>query len=1089
MRALLGICFCIGTQVAAADGLDPAQVEFFEERIRPVLVEHCYECHAGASKQLRGGLRVDARDLIRAGGDSGPAVVPGDVAASLLIEALRYESYEMPPEGKLPDDVIADFVKWVEMGAPDPREAVGAVGPAGGIDIESGREFWSFRPLHDEEAPQPADAAWPRTEIDRYVRAQQEPAGVAPGPDADRRALIRRATFDLIGLPPTPGEIDEFLNDDSPDAFETLVDRLLRSPQFGVRWGRHWLDVARYADSTGGGRSMLYDESWRFRDYVIDSFNEDKPFDRFIIEQIAGDLLPYDDYEQGREQLIGTAFLALGPTNYEEQDKDVLRMDVVDEQIDTIGRAFMGMTIGCARCHDHKFDPIPTADYYAIAGIFRSTQTLIHDNVSTWVKSPLPMDAEQQQLFEEHAQVVAALQTRIDSLQSSLQALKSQLPIVTVDDEELKKFTGSWSQSSGVKEFIGKGYSYASGGGAAAEYPVPLRYAGRYEVRVSYTAHENRSPNALVRVRHADGEAEVRIDQRVKPPIEDLYIAVGQFEFASGVQSVTISTEGTTGAVVADAVQFVPLFRVEGSKGGGRIVGDPASLPGVVVDNTAAELVGDWTPSVYTKSFVGEGYIHDNREGRGAKRVIYRADLPHSGKYDVRLSYTFADSRATRVPVRITLPGKEETIYLNQREEPNIDGLFATLGTYEFSNDQTAVVTISNEGTEDGHVIADAVQFLPVELIRTPAADEADAIAADATAMDVLAQLTTQETELAALNAEMTALNQGAPAAPETVVSVRDEETDRGDFRICIRGNPKNLGEPVPRGFLTVAMTGSAPDIGRDSSGRLELAEWVASPDNPLTARVAANRVWSHLFGVGLVRTVDNFGSTGELPSHPELLDHLAQRLVDHGWSIKQLIREIMLSRTYQLSSLEDAANSSADPENALLTRQNRRRLEAEAIYDSILALSGELDLALGGDTVRPDTKSEYGYKFEVGRRAAYLPVFRNQLPDLFAVFDFPDPNLSQGRRITTTLPTQALFLMNSPFVAERARIAAERVMAEQPATPARIDLLYERALGRLPTDGERVLARDFLGEDPSAEHWTGLCQALISSIDFRYVE
>ena len=298
MRALLGLCWLLGTQAASAEELDPAQVKFFEDRIRPVLVQHCYECHAGDSKQLRGGLRVDARDLIRTGGDSGPAVVPGDVAGSLLIEALRYESYEMPPVGKLPDAVIADFVKWVEMGAPDPRDEVGEVATAG-IDIEAGREFWSFRPLSAGEVPQPADAAWSRSDIDRFLRARQETAGLSPGPDADRRALIRRATFDLTGLPPTPDEIAAFLEDDDPDAFAKLIDRLLESPQFGVRWGRHWLDTARYADSTGGGRSMLYDESWRYRDYVIDSFNKDKPFDRFIIEQIAGDLLPTTTMNRG----------------------------------------------------------------------------------------------------------------------------------------------------------------------------------------------------------------------------------------------------------------------------------------------------------------------------------------------------------------------------------------------------------------------------------------------------------------------------------------------------------------------------------------------------------------------------------------------------------------------------------------------------------------------------------------------------------------------------------------------------------------------------------------------------------------------
>jgi hypothetical protein len=361
--------------------------------------------------------------------------------------------------------------------------------------------------------------------------------------------------------------------------------------------------------------------------------------------------------------------------------------------------------------------------------------------------------------------------------------------------------------------------------------------------------------------------------------------------------------------------------------------------------------------------------------------------------------------------------------------------------------------------------------------------------------MDLLAELSASESQLSTLNSQLSALKTSGPVKPAEVVSVKDEETERGDYQICIRGNVKNLGDSVPRGFLAVATTGETPTISAAASGRLELAHWIASPDNPLTARVAVNRIWSHLFGTGLVRTVDNFGNTGETPSHPELLDFLAIRFVEAGWSVKGLIREIMLSRTYRLTSDAAAEHLAADPENRLLTRQNRRRLDAEALYDSILSLSGALDLTAGGDTIRPDTKSEYGYRFDVGRRAVYLPVFRNQLPDLFAVFDFPDPNLSQGRRTTSTLSTQALFLMNSPIVAEQARRAAERLLADETDTAGRLDLLYERALGRLPDETERRLALEYLDGADSAggperlERWTGLCQGVIGCLDFRYTQ
>ncbi len=806
------------------------------------------------------------------------------------------------------------------------------------IDPNQGRQFWSFQPPQPCEVPRASQSDWARSDIDQFIAHRWDDAGLQPAEDADRRTLIRRATFDLIGLPPTPAEIHAFLadGDETPVAFAKVVDRLLQSPQFGERWGRHWLDVARYSESTGGGRSMLYRHAWRYRDYVIQSFTDDKPFDRFILEQLAGDLLPADDYRQRRDQLIATAFLALGPTNYEQQDKLQLELDVIDEQIDTVGRAFLGMTLGCARCHDHKFDPIPTTDYYALAGIFRSTHTLIHDNVSKWVTHPLPRDPESQQQVDDHQRQLDALHEQIAQQTATCDELRGRLPQVTLDDEGAVEIVGTWTQSTHTQGFVGAGYRHAMGDGAAITYTLPVAHPGRHQVCVSYTPGENRSPNALFRIRHRNGEMSTRIDQRKAPELDGQYLSLGEFEFADTAE-VTVLTKGTSGVVIADAVRILSL-----------------------------------------------------------------------------------------------------TTEQDDSEEPTADVARLT------------------------------------------------------------ARIAGIQRQIVDLRSRLKTLRDQAPPAPPDTIIVQEAADDRvGDFHVCIRGNPKHPGPAVPRGFLQVAQLGQPPAIPASSSGRLELAQWIASRENPLTARVAVNRIWHHLFGTGLVRTVDNVGFTGEQPSHPQLLDHLALRFVDAGWSVKTLIREILLSRVYQLSSQPLETVPLADPENRLLSHFPRRRLDAEAIYDSLLALSGSLDLSRGGDTVRPDTKSEYGYEFEVGGRAVYLPVFRNRLPELFTVFDFPDPNQSVGRRNVSTLSTQALFLMNSPLVMEQSRLVAERLLADLEINDDdRLDRLYTLALGRYPTDRERELSRHFMtsqtpdnDEETRLTRWTGLCQALVASIDFRYVQ
>ena len=813
-------CTMIVAQGPVLKAAEPGskEIEFFETKIRPVLAEHCYQCHSADAKKLKGGLRLDSSEAIRRGGESGPVVAPGDPVASALIEALRYEGLEMPPDGRLPADIVADFVRWVGMGAPMPEVArtKGARhGPAvGKIDLERGREFWAFRRPLKGSAPDVRRADWPRNEIDRFLLARLEADGLGPVADADRRTLLRRVMLDVIGLPPTPEEVDAFVNDTSPDAYEFLVDLLLASPSFGERWGRHWLDIARFAESTGKELNYAYPYAWRYRDYVIDSLNRDKPFDQFVKEQVAGDLMLTDGDGQYNEQLLATGFLTLAPRGLNEKDREQVRMDVVDDQIEVTCRAVLALTVNCARCHDHKFDPIPTTDYYALAGIFGSTETL-----------------------------------------------------------------GGFDET----------------GAQSANMPGLFRPLGRETEQLikASSDHKLRVRKLAAQLKQAQG----RLDEARK---------------------------------AADADE-----------------GDQA---------------------------------------------------------------------------------------------PQIDDLTRSI---------------------------------------------------------------------AALESELRGVQASAPPEiPATghAMAVRDAKTPE-DCRVCIRGDITTRGEAEPRGFISVLQpTAGRPSIPGHTSGRLELAGWLADERNPLTARVFVNRVWYHLFGAGLVRTVDNFGAAGERPSHPELLDHLAVEFVERGWSVKQLIRTILLSHAYQLGSDHEPDNFARDPDNRLLWRMSRRRLDAEVIRDSILAISGQLDptpplgSALNGfdsrklfrvvTPVMPAVLAAHATK-----RSIYLATPRSFMPEFLQVFDVADPNMVVGHREVTTVPAQALHLLNSPFVLEQAQQTARRLLTRAaPGTAARADLAYRLILGRPATPGELDVTMAYVrgtgslgGAEAEVADWAGLCQILFASAEFRY--
>ncbi|HJZ59575.1 MAG TPA: DUF1553 domain-containing protein, partial [Gemmataceae bacterium] len=917
----------------------PEQVEFFEKKIRPVLTENCYGCHsaeAASKKKLKGGLQLDTRDGLLAGGDSGKAIVPGKPADSTLIRCLKYTGdVKMPPKGKLPDAVIADFEKWVAMGAPDPRQASPGRQPGGkALDIESGRKFWAYKRPIAPAVPAVNASDWPVNEIDRYVLARLEAAGLKPAPDADRAALARRLYFDLIGLPPSPEEVDAFVRDPDPAAYEKLVDRLLADPRYGERWGRHWLDVVRYADSVTL-RGFVFKEAWRYRDYVIDAFNRDMPYPQFIREQIAGDLLPATTKEDRTRQLVATTYLQLGNTNLEEQDKKQLRMDVVDEQLDVIGKGLLAQTITCARCHDHKFDPIPTKDYYALAGIFRNVRALEDANVSKWIEVPLPAEPEVEAEVKKYDAAVAALQARI-------KAAKEKAP---------------------------------------------------------------------------------------KEPV----LA------AKGVLAVK-------------------------------------DVPGIVVDDTQAMKVGEWMDSTYSGTYIGTGYTHDKDAGKGQKTITFQPELPASGKYEVWLAYSPGSNRADKVPVKVFSADGEKDFTIDMKAAPPIEGRFVSLGQFRFEKDGQSFVLIANEGTK-GHVTPDAVTFIPAEKVPTATTKGNEKPKAGTE-------------DVAALEAELKKLQANPPKRPMAMSVV--EEAKIEEIRVHVRGSVHSLGEPAPRGFLQVASAGPVPAMPKDQSGRVQLADWIASPENPLTARVFVNRAWHWLFGSGIVRTVDNFGTTGELPSHPELLDHLALAFVKDGWSVKKLVRSIVLSHTYRQSAACDARTLKDDPENKLFGRANLRRLDAECIRDTILTVSGKLTTERGGPMFPQSLAADYGFKHTATGRSVYLPVFRNSLPEAFEAFDFADPSTVTGRRNTSTVAPQALFMMNNPFVIEQARHAAARLLAENlPDDYARITRAYRRTLGREPTAGERAVAAKFLADKSRTprDSWAALFHALFASADFRYVD
>jgi len=989
---------------------DRSGVEFFEQRIRPLLVENCYACH-GPAKQ-KAGLRLDHVSTILAGGESGPEILPGDPERSRLVVAVRYTNPElqMPPKGKLGDEAIADLTEWVRRGAPWPDEPPpGTSTRSGGaaarvFDLTRRRsEHWAWRPVHPAGAPAVNDAAWSRGAEDRFVLAKLEGRGIEPAPEAPRRTLALRLAYDLTGLPPAEDELSAFIENDAPDAYEQVVDRLLASPRFGERWGRHWLDLVRYSETLGHEFDYALPNAWRYRDYIIRAFNEDVPYSQLLVEHLAGDLFepPRRGPDGSNESVIGTAFYWFGQQVHSPVDQRQQTADRIDNQIDVLAKTFLGLTVACARCHDHKFDAIATKDYYAVYSMLissRYTQAAI-DPPAFW-------EAPAARLEDLLARIMKRAAKSAAPTEASSRTLRAGDVLFTDFDGP---DWGDWLPDGPAfgKRPLGDGESVLEleSGPALMSYRGGWAHSARLSARFQGAL---RSPSFTIERRFVHARAAGK-STRINLVID-------------GFVMIRDPIYGTLKRVIDGGEPHWITIDAE------RWRGRRAYLE-----------LSDLEPTDLGDDGHGEGY------GPGGELAVD--------------CVVFSDDPAPP-------PGWEAPV------------------------------------------------------VRTPIAEDSVATAVRPAASPV-AQPTAGggsagADELTRLLAEYRAVEASIPA-PTFVPAMADGSGE--DERVFLRGNPKTPGELAERRLLE-AISGRDQQPIRRGSGRLEIARRIADAAGMLVDRVIVNRVWHHLFGRGLVASVDNFGALGQPPSHPELLDTLADRFRREGGSVKQLIRRLVTSSAYRMESRpRNAAAEELDPTNILLHRMPIRRADAEVLRDKILAVSGRLDLAAGGAPV-PIHLTSYvegrgrpprsGPLDGNGRRSIYLEVRRNFLSPLLVAFDAPLPASTAGRRSVSNLPAQALILLNDPFIAAQAREWATRLLqpgsqVEAKRSPAaQLAAAYRGAFGRAPRPEEleddlafiAAQSSDFAssaqpGEaaDAEARAWSDLCQVLFNAKEFLYVD
>ena len=1198
-RVLLGIGLAVLPSLAqAADNKPtPEQLEFFEKKIRPVLVKQCYGCHSAKAKILRGGFRLDTRQTLLRGGETGPGLVPGKPARSLLLQALKYDELEMPPSGKLPAAVIADFERWIRIGAPDPRNQVIKSRPRKQINYAEARKFWAFVSPQKATPPVVKSDGPVDNAIDRFVLARLQARGLRPVKAADRRTLIRRVSFGLTGLPPTPDEVAAFVDDDQTGAFPRVVDRLLDSRHYGERWARHWLDVARYAeDQAHTFKARRYPHGHRYRDWVVRSLNADMPYDKFIRNQVAADLL--GDPADRHDRLAALGFFAMGPVYYQDNgEKAKALADEWDDRVDTLTRGLLGMTVSCARCHDHKYDPFTVEDYYGLAGIFSSSQyrerpVVPPDVVSK--KQQADQSVKDQQLvidryLDQQARLLRPdLVDRISDYVVGGWVLHNRR-ITNGKDKKLAEKVAKKLKLN--QELVKRWEKYLFNRKRGARRP---HLAGWFELIKGQDPGKNLADDKSQRqaVKTA-GEAIARAVKarlprrqelfarfgadvafvkandraRVRPghvPLGNLFddkagtsleAAIGSDRFKSVASANSLGVDRISAgwgnvAQISPGVRFHFIHIGSSSNKHGQIVNDAWNTDGGIrtIGRRAGSNLGRTEQGIgmhanalitfdldeirkagllsADQAFVfkvDRAGLNDDSFGVGVSSVHTAVVLskPHSKPevYDAIIA-GYVNGRKQKVAEN------DKQYYFAGELPPPLkgDGKYASFNVPVPAEARfLTLVTTGADHPDDNPINSDHSVFSGARLEMTPVPaailakarkttgsksgdkatekrDRADAVllsehlfdqgllalpaaaAAGVLPKQAAAGLKQRRDRFEAL--KKTAAGIQIPVAHTLV------ETGGKDLHVYRAGDPTNLGAVAPRSFPAILTAGKRTAFQPKGSGRLELARSLTDPNNPLTARVIVNRVWAGHFGFGLVRTPSNFGSLGERPTHPGLLDWLAVGLVENGWSLKWLHRTILLSAAYGRAADFNEKNFSIDGDNRLLWRMNRRRLEVEPWRDAMLAVSGNLDRAFGGPSGNLDDVNNR-------RRTLYGSISRHKLNELLRLFDFPDPNITSDRRTTTTVPLQQLFVLNSGFMNKQAQALVKRLEKDVPEGGSeRIRRAYQLLFARRPQAEEVTIGEEFLKQvGASAEKndklapWLQYALALLGSNEFTYID
>jgi hypothetical protein len=1085
MKHVFCLLLCsLAAAVCLAEEPAPQDLAFFESKVRPLLVKHCYECHAEGAKKLGGKLRLDTRDAWQKGGESGAPIVPRKPDDSLLIKAVRYDGLEMPPDGRLPETDVAILVDWIKRGAPDPRIGKPSTVERPWNEVFAERsKWWSLQPVQPTATPAVKNTAWPRDDVDRFLLAKMEAAGLSPSSPADRRTLARRTYLVLTGLPPSPDEVEQFAADISPQAFEMLVERILSSPQFGERWARHWLDVVRFSETHGNEWNYDVHFAWRYRDYLVRALNDDVPYDQLVREHIAGDLLPqprFNAAEQFNESVIGTAFWRFGEANHDScLDFQGIGFDIVDNQVDTFSKAFQATTVACARCHDHKMDAVSQRDYYSLLAVLRNCRPAAHTIDGPEVNRS--ERAELKRLKHEIRTELAVLWKR-DAEQLAAPSEK-WTKALTLEKPPMESPAGFW------RALMDKEHDQPDM--AVRWREVAAKYATDSKLRTGFNK-ANLVPLADFRqgdfqTWQADGhglrDGAVACGDFVVAPADNLVKSI----LPAGAATHALS-EKLNGALRSPSLAGNPHKKISF-----RVAGDHGAAVRLVVNNCQLNYTtyrvlhsGTWnwvTFAIPDKSselglyaelmtFWDNPKFPDPLGTLGGDKAVHREPFDKEAQ-DPRTWWAI-----TQAVLHDGDPPQDDMTWLAPlfTSEPPTDAGEAHL---RFASAAAKAI----EAWASGRTTDDDVRWLNWLLeagLLSNAAGTSPKLAG------LMAQYRTTEARL---------------TLPRVIPGLADGNEGL-EQTLYIRGDSTKPGDKVSRRYLEVLHSNNFGS----GSGRRELAESIASPTNPLTARVMVNRLWQQVFGAGLIRTPDDFGHMGDLPSHPKLLDRLATDFVADGWSMKRMIRRLVLSSAFQQASAPSIAARQTDPDNLLLSHFTPRRLEAEAIRDSLLAVSGRLDARLSGPSIYPfrdkadnEKRLYVGPLDGAGRRSLYIKVQLMEQAPFLGAFNLPDGKTTTGRRDVTNVPGQSLALLNDPLVAAQAKVWAESLVQRNDASlEDRVDHMFRTALGRPPRESERTRLVELIQQlaaqrgiaEPlkSVEVWQDAAHALFNTVEFLFI-